>query len=201
MKVQCPGYRNPADPVFRDQNQWLVQKYHQRRIRGEIETRNIKGSIDDRKSLISETSTTLDMPPSLSNPRTSIPLISFPTEELIVPFFLDYFVAEYNEPTQGIMPWLNRTMGIAEDRILFAAVTSVGYAVFSNIQNSSSNRTLARRRYGMAIRLITLALQGSIACDINNLLMAIILLALFEVSLLITKIQCPTITLSGNHML
>jgi hypothetical protein len=197
VKVQCPGYRNPADLIFRDQNQLVAQKYHQRRIRGEIETRNIKDSRHDRRSLISETSTTLQ----LSNPRTSIPVISFPTEELIIPFFLDYFAAEYNEPTQSIMPWLNRSMGKAEDRILSAAVTSVGYAVFSNIQNCSSNRTLARQRYGMAIRLINLSLQGSIAYETNNLLTAIILLSLFEVSLPITRIQSPTITLSGDHML
>lgn len=196
LKVQCPGYRNPEDLIFRDQNQWVAQKYHRGRTREETQTRDIKDGRDGGQSLISGNSTTPNTQfPSHSGPNL-IRAISFPTEELIIPFFLDYFAADRNELSQYIMSRLNRTLGGAEDRVLSAAVTSVGYAVLSNIQNSPHDRIVARQRYGTAVRLTTLTLQGSIPCDTNSLLAAIILLSTFEVSIQNSTLQAP-----GNNFL
>lgn len=107
--------------------------------------------------------------------------ITSSTEQLVFPFFLSYFSSEYSSHDENIVHWLSRTVYGAEDNVLAVAISAVGYAIFSNVHHSAGNTITARVRYGKALRLMSRAVQDSIPPNAKDLLMAITLLAMFEV--------------------
>jgi hypothetical protein len=109
--------------------------------------------------------------------------ISPSIEEIVIPFFLNYFSVGSICLSHILKPCLLQSTQGAEENFLTAAVLSVAYAILSNLRNSPETIIIARRKYGKAIRLTWDALQDlTVSSKFNSISMAVMLLALFEVS-------------------
>jgi hypothetical protein len=110
--------------------------------------------------------------------------ISPSVRELVAPLFFHYFDVEEATSGHALISCLPQTISETEDdAALSAAISSVGYALLSNFTNSSDNLIMARKNYGIAVRLTSNTLQTSIpTSETCRNIRIILILAIFEVS-------------------
>jgi hypothetical protein len=108
------------------------------------------------------------------------PLVS-PLEERATCFFFKNYVLMQGT-TQGHMDYLPALVAeIPRSEALCAAVSAVGTAGIAIARRSSEAMTLARSRYGSALKLTNAALADCVQCKPDHSLMAVLILALYEV--------------------
>jgi hypothetical protein len=108
--------------------------------------------------------------------------ISTPESELIPSLFFQYFDVEDTASGHTLASCLPQTISTAEDDALSVAVSSVGYALLSNMTNSPDKLIMARQKYGIAVRLTCNILHTSVASETCWAIRVILILAIFEVS-------------------
>jgi hypothetical protein len=102
--------------------------------------------------------------------------------ELVAPLFFHYFDVEDTTSGHAIISCLPKTISTAEDDVLSAAISSVGYALLSNLRNSPNVLIVARQKYAIAVRLTRNALKSSVKTETGYIVLVVLLLAIFEVS-------------------
>ena len=109
---------------------------------------------------------------------------SIPISEsgLIPSLFFQYFDVEDTASGHSLASCLPQTISDAEDDALSVAVSSVGYALLSNISKSSNKLAMARQKYGIAVRLTCNIMQTYVAPETCWVVRVILILAFFEVS-------------------
>jgi hypothetical protein len=162
--------------MFRDQSQEMEQKFCQRphdqlfsanENKSSREMADLRG-VDSAKAFVACGS-------PLFRPITPS------TGELVVPLFFHYFTVEDTASGYGLLSCLPQRISMAKDDALSAAVLSVGYSLFANITNSPDNLVMARRNYGIAVRLTSDALEKCTPSETCEITRVILLLAFFEV--------------------
>jgi hypothetical protein len=177
VAVQCPGYRNPLDLLFRDQRQGVEQRVHGRTENLQLSTSRYHNN--PKRSTLSQSNHTI-APISLGLQLTHS--ISPAVADLAAPLFLDYFAVEDTSSGHALISCLPERISSAEDSYLSAAISSVGYAILFNFKKSPDMLIKARRKYTTAVHLTRKALQNPTESDKYQLLLVVLLLALFEVS-------------------
>ncbi|KAF2095425.1 hypothetical protein NA57DRAFT_79152 [Rhizodiscina lignyota] len=179
LKAKCPGYRDPLDLKFKDQGKVIEQRMNRRQQLEASSSASISFAAPEASStVLSNSSRRVDrQAPSLTVQRVS-PSI----EALVTPFFFSYFFADDAVNGRLLIPCLPRTMREAEkDDALSLAISCVGHAVLSNVRSSPQEIMASRQTYANAVRLTSAALQEPASCNAYNMIMTIILLAMFEV--------------------
>jgi hypothetical protein len=108
--------------------------------------------------------------------------IDTPDSVLAPALFFRYFTVEDTASGHALTSFLPQMGLTAEDDMLSAAVSSVGYALLSRMANSSDKLIMARQKYGIAVRITCNILQTSVAAETCWVIRVILILALFEVS-------------------
>jgi hypothetical protein len=188
--VECPGYRDPLDLMFRDQSQQVESRV--RRSLQEKETLAASLRMKDQKIATTEPVESpmipwngdLDFRSSTIKEAYALPRIICPgKEELVISLVFRYFSLEGTNLSRLFRPCLSSRLKSAEAKALSAAVLSMGHAMLSNIKTSPEYLVIARRKYGEAVYRTRIAIQDPASLSMSNMLVLLFLLAMFEVSL------------------
>jgi hypothetical protein len=179
--TQCPGYRNLAEVLFRDESERITRKARQ------IEQSN--------SVLIQETVATCPKPPQSSAPTSeskcltssfgpiSIPCpLSQPINELGANFFFAKYT--FNEPPffSDYHDWL--TQSYFEDgpnHVLRAVIEAVGMAGISNVFHAPHVASKSKEQHCEALAAMKQVLNDPVQAIADTTFMAVILFGLFEV--------------------
>jgi hypothetical protein len=160
-KTICPGFRDLADVIFRDESQRVIQKA----------TRQIS----ERPSEVNSKSH------SLASSDISL-LLYPPFTEIGAHFFFAKYTCVEAPFSECYVSWLT---GLYHEQqhtqAVRAAIEAVGLAGIANVSYTPKVRSESRERYGQALAATKLLLNDSNESLTDSTLMAVILLALYEV--------------------
>lgn len=163
-RVDCPGYRDLVDLGFRDQSEEVIRK-SQRLTR--------KRTVPD---VASTAASALDEGGAPSPRR--IP--AYPVQELAKGYIFSNYMA--GGPRGGHMPYLVPLINDPRNSAVNAALNAVGLAALSNIRLAPQMMLKARREYTTALSQTNRALKDSVMSKRDDILAAVLLLGMFEVS-------------------
>lgn len=174
MDVQCPGYRNLDDVLFRDESERIIGKAHRIEQSQQILANSARPPVGSGRGSGSEPLTSPVFPPSIPYP------LSQPINELGANFFFAKYT--FNEPLfQEYHDWL--TQSYSEDgQVLQAAIKAVGMAGIANVSYAPHIASKSKEQYCKALAGMNQLLRDPVRAVADTTLMAVILLALFEVS-------------------
>lgn len=177
VSAECHGYRSPSDLIFRDQRPAVEQRAYLRAAAQLLEKNDDKKGQKLAKlvragSIIATVCHTPHLVRSLPTPES----------ELVPSLFFQYFDVEDTASGHALASCLPQTISTADDDALSVAVSSVGYALLSNITKSSDKLIMARQKYGIAVRLTCNVIQTCVASETCWAVRVILILAFFEVS-------------------
>jgi len=90
---------------------------------------------------------------------------------------LHYVASETEDPLVQSLQIL-----IRQDKIIATIASSVGHAILSNTRKSPQQLSIAREKYASALKLTSEAIQSQKPARLTNILITILLLAMFEVN-------------------
>ncbi|KAH8680288.1 hypothetical protein BGZ61DRAFT_456511 [Ilyonectria robusta] len=175
-KIQCPGYRDLDQVLFRNESERIIRKARQ---------------LDQpQPALGQEVIATSSHPPknglatACEAPPTSLPLgISYPPSQPVNNLGASFFFTKYtfNEvPFCGdYHDWLTQSY-FNDGSVLQAAIEAVGMAGISNVSYAPYVASKAKEQYCKAVTAVNLALGDPVQAAADSTLMAVILLGLFE---------------------
>lgn len=163
--VTCPGYRDPLTLIFRVENQKVSHK--------------VQASETDEKRVVDRTTgdfmSNQCVWPACEDNRLAIH-ITHTLEDRAIGFFATNYVLD------GFLNYLSMAYNTwPASAALSESIISLGIAGLSNTEKSSEGMCEARRRYAIALRLTNTALADPTQVKTDQILMAVLLLALFEV--------------------
>jgi hypothetical protein len=179
--MQCPGYRNLDEVLFRDESDRIIRKARQ------IEQSN--------SILIQETVTTCPRPPQIGastseskSLRSSFGPISmsYPLSQPINELGANFFFTKYafDEPpfSSDYHDWLAQSyFEDGPNHGLRAVIEAVGMAGISNVFHAPHVASKSKEQYCMALAAMKQASNDPVQAIADTTLMAVILLGLFEV--------------------
>jgi hypothetical protein len=169
-KAQCPGYRNLADVLFRDDTERIMRR-----------ARILNGDVD-----VSQTASLSE--PFLSSRHWS-PLtpmsrpLSQPITELAATFFFaKYYACDGPPGPDGSQLWLVRAYSeLPPSHALRAVIEAAGMAGISNVHHAPSLDTRSKQQYGRALEALKHSLSDPREAVADTTLMTVNLFGLFEV--------------------
>lgn len=167
--IQCPGYRNLADVLFRDES-WRIAR-RVRILSGDVPVPQSRPASSEHPSLI---------PPS---PPATVPQpLSQSISEVAASFFFSkYYVCE--GVLEGAHQWLARQYSeISPNPALQAVIEAAGLAGISNVHHAPSLRSRSKQRYCLALRALKKSLDDPREAVADTTLMTVNLSGLFEVN-------------------
>lgn len=165
-KVDCPGYRDPLELRFRDQNEEVIRKSQKPPRK--------KRTVNTTPQVVESDSYIQTVKPS----PQAIP--EFPTQELARGYLFCNYMA--GGPHAGHMSYLLPLIQNPQNAALNAALNAVGLAALSNIRMSPQMMLKARREYTTALSQTNYALRDPVMSKRDDILAAVVLLGMFEVS-------------------
>lgn len=165
--IQCPGYRNLADVLFRDES-WRIAR-RVRILSGDVPVPQSRPASSEHPSLI---------PPS---PPATVPQpLSQSISEVAASFFFSkYYVCE--GVLEGAHQWLARQYSeISPNPALQAVIEAAGLAGISNVHHAPSLRSRSKQRYCLALRALKKSLDDPREAVADTTLMTVNLSGLFE---------------------
>lgn len=173
--MQCPGFRDLADVVFRDESERIIRKAH-----GESQMEQPRLPV--MQDVVSALSTASAFSASLL-PTTISYALSQPINEIGAHFFFANYT--YDEPplSEGYRAWLaHMYYEDPSNHALRAAIEAVGMAGISNIFYAPQVAAKSKEQYGRALAATKQALSDPVESVADTTLMIVILLGLFEVA-------------------
>ncbi|ENH73065.1 Transcriptional regulatory protein moc3 [Fusarium oxysporum f. sp. cubense race 1] len=183
---KCPGYRDQLSLMFRDESSKVIQKAHAQWGVGESsEGLSTQTSSSSLASSYSSNSSTQASSVSASSSITSLhsypglsPPIDPSLEEQGVQFYVNrYLIGHPDEPRSpgdlSHTEWL-------WDPAVQDVMAAVGLASLSNLKDDPSMMTIARQRYGLALRQTGRLVQTSSMPDFEVTMRSVVMLAMFE---------------------
>ncbi|KAH7007070.1 hypothetical protein EDB80DRAFT_718179 [Ilyonectria destructans] len=175
-KIQCPGYRDLDQVLFRDESERIIRKARQLDLPQPALAQEV---IATSNYLLKSGLATGCEPP-----QTSPPLgISYPPSQPVNNLGASFFFTKYtfNEvPFCGdYHDWLTQSY-FNDGSVLQAAIEAVGMAGISNVSYAPNVASRAKEQYCKAVTAVNLALGDPVQAAADSTLMAVILLGLFE---------------------
>jgi hypothetical protein len=171
--VDCPGYRDPLDWNFRDESDDVIRKSQRSaRKKRTITSLSPSTSADDSSVGIYYQNTH-----ALPSPQNS--LVYSVQEQAKAHLFVHYMAGG---PCGGHMSYLLPLTKDTRNSAVNAALTAVGLAALSNIRLSPRMMLKARQEYTTALSQTNHALKDPILSKRDDILAAVVLLGMFEVS-------------------
>ncbi|KAM0482560.1 hypothetical protein ACHAPX_003079 [Trichoderma viride] len=182
-RAVCTGYRDQSDFGFQDQSEEVARNYHRSTKKKGKEKQKQKRSTTSPPILPSTTIGTLVTPAS-STPSAGSPPRSLAAS--VQEIARGYLYTNYmtGGPRTRYMAYLVPLMEDPQNRALDAAVTAVALAAFSNIHASPRTMLKAHVEYSAALSATNQALRDPGICKRDDVLAAVIMLGIFEVSLM-----------------
>lgn len=193
-KTECPGFRNLADVLFRDESERIIRKAH--------------ALVERTKSSIIQDDVTKDAPISSSSvhsgfstlqsydiahrsepaffdflPPTSISYgISQPANDLGAHFFFANYTCDDPPLSVAYCSWLTKTyLEESPNHALRTAIEATGMAGISNRFYAPDMAAKSKVQYGRALAATKQALYNPVKSIEDSTLAAVILLGFFEV--------------------
>ncbi|OIW22581.1 hypothetical protein CONLIGDRAFT_215731 [Coniochaeta ligniaria NRRL 30616] len=166
-KTQCPGYRNLADVLFRDESERIERRA--RILNGDLPVPQNRPSSDPSSK-----------PPS---PPTSVPRpLGQPVTELAANFFFTkYYVCDEPSLPDGAHKWLAQAYSeTPPNHALRAVIEAAGMAGISNVHHAPSMRSRSKHQYGLALEALKTLLNDVNEAVADTTLMTVNLFGLFE---------------------
>ncbi|CAI7616208.1 unnamed protein product [Penicillium manginii] len=163
-KVECPGYRDPLELKFRDQNEEVIRK-------SQNPTRK-KRAVNALPEVVESDSNSGAV---ITSPQ-AIP--EYPAQELARGYLFCNYMA--GGPHAGHMSYLLPLIQNPQNAALNAALNAVGLAALSNIRMSPRMMLKARREYTTALSQTNHALRDPFLSKQDDTLAAVVLLGMFE---------------------
>ena len=188
--MQCPGFRNLGNVLFRDESERIIRKARALHEQGSTQ---YPGSCINHDAITQSSSSTRSASPTRRDESStfafqlpnSIPYtLSRPISDLGSHFFFANYACDGPPPYEGFDTWLTKTY--FEDRpndALRTAIEAVGMAGISNKFHAPHIASKSKEQYGRALAATKQALSDPIKSVADTTLMAVIVLGLFEVSL------------------
>ncbi|KAF4892029.1 hypothetical protein CGCF415_v001707 [Colletotrichum fructicola] len=177
-KTQCPGYRDLADVLFRDERQRIKNRFHK-----SPEPERDETLLDIQLHDVC-TGTDVGLTDFV---RTAISSGTISTslgqtlEDRAANFFFAYYTTTGPPFGDTYQEWLAQTyLEAVPSNVVRAAVQAVGMAAISNVHNAPDVIIQAKERYCQALNATNLALRDPTLVAADSTLMAILLLGLFE---------------------
>ncbi|PYI33325.1 hypothetical protein BP00DRAFT_367348, partial [Aspergillus indologenus CBS 114.80] len=166
-KVQCPGYRDPLDLGFRDQNEEVIRRSQR--------------SIPKRKLVTSRTTIEAVGPNVHRDSMVPSPQNTpdYPAHELARGYLFCHYMA--GGPRGGHLSYLRPLVQSPQSLAVNAALDAVGMAALANIRMSPRMMLQARREYTTALSQTNRALKDPLMSRRDDILAAVVLLGMFEV--------------------
>lgn len=174
-QVDCPGYRDLLDWNFRDQSEDVIRKSQQSARRKRTAATSSSSTATTSTTSTTSTSSVQNVTP----PRNGL---TYPIQELArAHLFVNYMSGG---PCGGHMSYLLPLMKDSRNSpVLTTALAAVGLAALSNIRLSPRMMLQARKEYTTALSQTNHALRDHILSKRDDTLAAVVLLGMFEVSL------------------
>ena len=168
----CTGYRDQSEFVFQDQSEEVVRNY-QRPVKKKCypaRSATLTDATDAVPVLATSTSTASSSPRSLSPPVRDVAR--------------GYLFTNYmtGGPRTRYMAYLVPLISDVQNHALNAAVSAVALAALSNIHASPRTMVKAHVEYYTALCATNHALRDSEMCKRDDILAAVVMLGIFEVS-------------------
>lgn len=205
-KTQCPGYRDLTQAMFRDDSDRTI-----RRVTRQTKLPGAAGPPETPVSSIDyqEPGLSFHESPSLASSLSPSPTPSLPPFEIPYPLTLpitdlaaSFFFTKYtfSEPpfSSDYHDWLARSyFADGPNHVLRAAIEAVGMAGISNISYAPRVASKAKQKYCGALSIIKQALDDPVEAKEDTILMAVILLTLFEAST--SRVSLVTFAMHFTH--
>ncbi|KAJ6119274.1 hypothetical protein N7523_003554 [Penicillium sp. IBT 18751x] len=176
-RVDCPGYRDLLDLGFRDQSQEVIRK-SQRLTRKQQRTVPTIASRTENPvdHTVASTAASSFETGGLSPRRGPV----YPVQELAKGYLFSHYMS--GGPRGGHMSYLIPLINDPANSAVNAALNAVGLAALSNIRLAPQMMLKARREYTTALSQTNHALKDSLMSKRDDILAAVVLLGMFEVS-------------------
>lgn len=175
--MPCPGYRNLADVMFRDESQRTIRKVQATEKVGPC-AQGASPSYTQTLSCVPGAKSYV-FPSAISIPHSIVQ----PINDLGARFFFIHYSEHDVSFSKGCGDWL--AWSYWHDRsshALQAAIEAVGLAGMSNVLRAQHAAQKAKERYGKALIATNRALGDPAEATTDATLMAILLLGVFEVN-------------------
>ncbi|ORY13038.1 hypothetical protein BCR34DRAFT_562645 [Clohesyomyces aquaticus] len=173
-KKECPGFRNLADVVFRDESSRLIQKTLARDSEGQLE----------QSVPIAILTTTPVYPKNLDPhmwPTGISPGLSQPINEIGAHFFFANYTCDEPPLSKEYITWLMQMYTEGNNNYaLRASVEAAGMAGLSNIFDAPDIASKSKEHYGRALAATNRALSNPVEASTDMTLAAVTFLGLFE---------------------
>ncbi|KAL4865568.1 hypothetical protein BDV12DRAFT_210986 [Aspergillus spectabilis] len=153
-KSDCPGYRDTLTLTFRDQSDEVI-----------IKARQLANSKTTKRRS------------KVSSPAKSLPCSN---DDLARGYMVSHYLCTGNGG--GHLSYMSDLAGDPRNSAVYAALTAVGLATLVNVRMAPQLMLTARREYTTALSRTNLALQYMALSKRDDILAAVILLGMFEVT-------------------
>lgn len=177
--VQCPGYRNLDDVLFRDESARIIR--NARRLdQSQVISVQQTLVVSPQRSTSNKLTSTSTPPIPYHLPLSISPPPLQPISELGASFFFTKYT--FNEPPfcTEYHDWLIQSYS-EDGHILRAAIEAVGMAGISNVSDAPDAACKSKSQCGRALAGLNQALNDPTQALADTTLMAVILLGLYEV--------------------
>lgn len=180
-RVDCPGYRDLLDLGFRDQSQEVIRKSQrltrkQQRTAPTVTT-TVDSTIDSTANSAVASNAATPFESGDLSPRRSP---AYPMQELAKGYLFSHYMS--GGPRGGHMSYLVPLISDPRNSAVNAALNAVGLVALSNIRLAPQMMLKARREYTTALSQTNHALKDSVMSKRDDILAAVVLLGMFEVS-------------------
>lgn len=187
----CPGYRDQLALLFRDENAKVIRKARGRPAL--FERQKSKGA--DKEDELGDTlnSTQITTPSEIETlSNASSPSITIfrnlvkSAEDPGINFFFHQYMTVSSPASIGQPDIFSSQLwrGVSQHKPFLDAISCVGLAGLSNVNNDKQMMQLARLKYAATLRRVMTSLQVPESADMGYTLKAVMMLTLFEVSML-----------------
>jgi hypothetical protein len=197
----CPGYRDQLALLFRDENEKVIRKARGRPALLERQKSKGEGAgvgADEEEDELGNTliSSQIATPTSsgietLSNAASSPSITIFrnlvsSAEDPGINFFFHQYMTVSSPASIGPADFFSSQLwrGVSQHKPFLDAISCVGLAGLSNVKNDKQMMQIARLKYAMTLRRVMASLQVPESADMGYTFKAVMMLALFEVSML-----------------
>ncbi|KAL5003680.1 hypothetical protein BDV10DRAFT_1701 [Aspergillus recurvatus] len=175
---ECSGYRDEVSLLFRDENERIIRRSKAAHERSRAKTQGVKGpqAADSQPKAANLSRLSVKGNGVLSRP---LPMTSLDIDTHGLQFFFQQFS---HKPAVESLPrgWQAMFRELDTNTSFRNAVVSVGLAALSNVKRDRALLTVARQRYGAALKSVRSIVESQPRGDVAVLLKMIMALAIFE---------------------
>lgn len=190
----CPGYRDQLALLFRDENEKVIRKARGRpapaerlKLKGTEKEKDKPADTLDSPQIRTPTPCELETLSNASTPssRTIFRNLVTSTDDPGINFFFHQYMTASSPTPVGPPDIFSSQLwrGVSQHKPFLDAVSCVGLAGLSNVNNDQQLMRMARQKYAVTLRRVMISLQAPQSADMGYTLKAVMLLSLFEVSI------------------